>query len=192
MRLQVKLVVGLGNPGPEYRNSRHNLGFMALDGLAKDLLLEFRLDKESRSMRTTTFFNKEDVILCKPLTYMNLSGESVLKLKTINKLTARDILVVCDDISLELGRLRIRAKGSSGGHKGLNSIIKVLGSNEFSRLRIGVSLPKKKQDVSDYVLTDFSPSEKKTIRQALDTAKEAVVCWLKEGIETAMNKYNGQ
>jgi len=192
MRLQVKLVVGLGNPGPEYRNSRHNLGFMALDALAKDLLLEFRLDKESRSMRTTTFFNKEDVILCKPLTYMNLSGESVLKLKTINKLTARDILVVCDDISLELGRLRIRAKGSSGGHKGLNSIIKVLGSNEFSRLRIGVSLPKKKQDVSDYVLTDFSPSEKKTIRQALDTAKEAVVCWLKEGIETAMNKYNGQ
>ncbi|OGX11659.1 MAG: aminoacyl-tRNA hydrolase [Omnitrophica WOR_2 bacterium GWB2_45_9] len=188
----MKLVVGLGNPGPEYRNSRHNLGFMALDGLAKDLLLEFRLDKESRSMRTTTFFNKEDVILCKPLTYMNLSGESVLKLKTINKLTARDILVVCDDISLELGRLRIRAKGSSGGHKGLNSIIKVLGSNEFSRLRIGVSLPKKKQDVSDYVLTDFSPSEKKTIRQALDTAKEAVVCWLKEGIETAMNKYNGQ
>jgi len=193
MRLQVKLVVGLGNPGPEYRNSRHNLGFMALDALAKDLLLEFKLDKDSRSMRTTTFFNnKEDVVLCKPLTYMNLSGESVLKLKTINKLTARDILVVCDDISLELGRLRIRAKGSSGGHKGLNSITKVLGSNELSRLRVGVSLPKKNQDVSDYVLTNFSSSEKKTIRQALDTAKEAVVCWLKEGIETAMNKYNGQ
>jgi len=191
MRLQVKLVVGLGNPGPEYRNSRHNLGFMALDALAKDLLLEFKLDKDSRSMRTTTFFNnKEDVVLCKPLTYMNLSGESVLKLKTINKLTARDILVVCDDISLELGRLRIRAKGSSGGHKGLNSIIKVLGSNEFSRLRVGVSLPKKNQDVSDYVLTDFSSSEKKTIRQALDTVKEAVLCWLKEGTETAMNKYN--
>ena len=189
----MKLVVGLGNPGPEYRNSRHNLGFMALDALAKDLLLEFKLDKDSRSMRTTTFFNnKEDVVLCKPLTYMNLSGESVLKLKTINKLTARDILVVCDDISLELGRLRIRAKGSSGGHKGLNSITKVLGSNELSRLRVGVSLPKKNQDVSDYVLTNFSSSEKKTIRQALDTAKEAVVCRLKEGIETAMNKYNGQ
>ena len=186
----MKLVVGLGNPGLEYRNSRHNLGFMALNALAKDLLLEFKLDKESRSMLATTFFNKEDVILCKPLTYMNLSGESVLKLKTINKLNPRDILVVCDDISLELGRLRIRAKGSSGGHKGLNSIIKVLGSNEFSRLRIGVSLPEKNQDVSDYVLTDFSSSEKKPIRQGLDTAKEAVLCWLKEGIETAMNKYN--
>ena len=121
---------------------------------------------------------------------MNLSGESVLKLKTINKLNPRDILVVCDDISLELGRLRIRAKGSSGGHKGLNSIIKVLGSNEFSRLRIGISLPEKNQDLGDFVLTNFSSSEKKSIRQSLDTAKEAVLCWLKEGIETAMNKYN--
>ena len=186
----MKLVVGLGNPGAEYRNSRHNLGFIVLDAIAKDFLLEFKLDQNSRSLRTALSFDKENFILCKPLTYMNLSGESVLKLKTINKLAARDILVICDDVRLELGRLRIRAKGSSGGHKGLNSIIKVLGSDEFTRLRVGVSLPKKKQDLSDYVLTDFSSSEKKIIRSTLDKAKDAVLCWLKEGTETAMNKYN--
>ena len=186
----MKLVVGLGNPGAEYRNSRHNLGFIALDAIAKDFLLEFKLDQNSRSLRTARSLDKEDFILCKPLTYMNLSGESVLKLKTLHKLAARDILVICDDVRLELGRLRIRAKGSSGGHKGLNSIIKVLGSDEFSRLRVGVSSPKKKQDLSDYVLTDFSSSEKKIIRSTLDKAKEAVLCWLKEGTETAMNKYN--
>lgn len=186
----MKLVVGLGNPGPEYRNSRHNLGFIVLDALAKDLALEFKLDKESRSMRIKSSLLKEDFILCKPLTYMNLSGESVLKLKTAHTLTGRDILVICDDISLELGRLRIRAKGSSGGHKGLNSVIKALGSDEFSRLRIGVSSPQKKENVSDYVLADFSSFEKKIIRQALGKAKEALLCWLEEGTETAMNKYN--
>lgn len=186
----MKLVVGLGNPGQEYKNSRHNLGFMALDAISKDLPVEFRLDKESRSMLHGILLGKEEVIFSKPFTYMNLSGESVLKLKTINKLEARDILVVCDDVSLDLGTLRIRTKGSSGGHKGLNSIIKALGSNEFSRLRIGVSLPGAKQDLRDYVLTDFSSSEKKTIRLALDEAKEAVLCWLKDGPEAAMNKYN--
>ncbi|TAN62243.1 aminoacyl-tRNA hydrolase [bacterium] len=186
----MKLIVGLGNPGTAYRNTRHNSGFMAVDALVKGFAGSFRKDAKCGALKAKLNYKENDFILCKPLSYMNLSGGAVLKLMRREKITPRDILVVCDDVNLDLGRLRLRAGGSSGGHKGLESIIRSLSSDAFSRLRIGVSSPRGQKDISGYVLSPFSKDEQRVMREGIEKSKDALLCWLEYGIEETMNRFN--
>ena len=186
----MKLVVGLGNPGIAYRNTRHNLGFVVADALSEHFKVKFKTDSRSRCLKARPAFKGEYFLLCKPLTYMNLSGEAVASLARAYNVGLRDILVICDDTSLELGRIRIKSRGSSGGHKGLVSIIKSLGSQEFTRLRIGIASSNDKESLSEYVLSRFSSSEQKRVLTSVRTAKESVMCWLENGTEEAMNRFN--
>ena len=180
----MKLVVGLGNPGLKYKNTRHNLGFRVVDALLKDFKARTRVDSESSCLKAKLDFKEESFVLCKPLTFMNLSGSTVVKLAQMHRLKPEDILVLCDDIHLELGRIKIKAAGSSGGHKGLESIINSLKSNAFSRLRIGIAAPLSRGELSGYVLAHFSSQEDRVIRSSITKAKEAVLCWLEKGRET--------
>lgn len=186
----MKLVVGLGNPGLAYKDTRHNLGFMAVDALAKDCAVRLKPDARANALTGSMDFKKEAFVLCKPLAYMNLCGPVVLKLLQENKAYPKDILVICDDINLELGRLKIRAEGSSGGHKGVASIIKSLHTEAFPRLRIGICAPKVKGELESYVLSRFLRSEQKVIQHSIEEAKEAVLCWLENGIEAVMGRFN--
>ena len=186
----MKLVVGLGNPGLAYRKTRHNLGFAVADALLKYFKAKFRSDSQSKCLKARLVFKGVCFLICKPSTYMNLSGESVARLVRANNLSLQDILVLCDDASLELGRIRIRAKGSSGGHKGLASIIKSLNSQEFPRMRIGIASCNDKKGLSEYVLSRFSSSEQKIITGFMRLAQEAVLHWLENGTENAMNRFN--
>jgi len=174
----VKAVVGLGNPGQAYRNTRHNLGFMVIDALLEEFEGALKTSVRAKAQKAKVHFKKEDVVLCKPLTYMNLSGEAVLRLSQEFKLHAEDILVICDDIQVALGRIKFKAKGSAGGHNGLASIIQCLKTSEFPRLRIGIAACPR------------PPQERKVMQGSLRSAKDAVLCWLEEGTETAMNKFN--
>lgn len=187
----MKLVVGLGNPGLAYKKTRHNLGFMVVDALLKDFNTRLKSDTDSSSLKVKIGFKKKDFILAKPLTYMNLSGEAVLKLKQTHKIKQEDILVICDDINLDAGRIKIRAQGSSGGHKGLESIIQSLGTKDFARLRVGIASSKTKQkEMKEYVLSKFLASEEKAILAAIELSKEAVLSWLEYGIEKTMTRFN--
>ena len=186
----MKLVVGLGNPGLAYKDTRHNLGFMAVDALAKDFAVRLKPGTRANALMGCTDFRKESLVLCKPLSYMNLCGPVVLKLLQENKAHPKDILVICDDINLELGRLKIKAEGSSGGHKGVASIIKSLQTEAFPRLRIGICAPKAKGELESYVLSRFLRGEQKVIQYSIDQAKEAVLCWLENGIEAVMSRFN--
>lgn len=186
----VKAVVGLGNPGQAYRNTRHNLGFMVIDALLEEFEGALKTSVRAKAQKAKVHFKKEDVVLCKPLTYMNLSGEAVLRLSQEFKLHAEDILVICDDIQVALGRIKFKAKGSAGGHNGLASIIQCLKTSEFPRLRIGIAACPRPPDLSAYVLSEFSAQERKVMQGSLRSAKDAVLCWLEEGTETAMNKFN--
>ena len=146
--------------------------------------------KKSNSLKARLVFKKKDFILCKPLTFMNLSGSAVLKLAVEFKLAPEDILVICDDINLGLGRIKIRAGGSSGGHRGLESISQSLKSRIFARLRIGIAASESREGLSGYVLSPFSHKEQRVIQKSIEKAKEAVLCWLENGVEAAMSNYN--
>lgn len=194
---QMKLIVGLGNPGPKYADSRHNLGFRCLNRFAREHAIEFN---KRRSKARIGLGNVGDlnVILAKPQTYMNLSGESVVPLARYYKIELPDILVVYDDVDLSLGRIRIREKGGPAGHNGMRSIIKHLGSKDFPRLRVGIG-PMGTEDTSDlangtrtpdYVLGRFTSEEKAVVEQTIPKVAEAIYCILTEGLSTAMNKYN--
>lgn len=188
----MKLIVGLGNPGPAYKNTRHNLGFTVVDSLREDFRGNFKKDAKSGALKAKLNYQEKDFMLCKPLSYMNLSGGTVLKLMRENKLKPQDLLVVCDDVNLELGRIKVKAQGSAGGHKGLASIIQSLSSERFSRLKIGVSAPRGQKDISDYVLSHFSKDEQRLMRDTVEKAKDALLCWLENGIDKTMSKYNRQ
>lgn len=190
MKGGMKLVVGLGNPGPAYTYTRHNVGFTVADALCKDFGAQFRNDRKSNALKVKLHYQEKDFVLCKPLSYMNLSGGAVLKLMREHRLAPEDILVVCDDANVGLGRIKIKAAGSAGGHHGLESIIHALASERFSRLRIGVSAPVGQKDISAYVLAPFSKDEQGPIHEAIEKAKEAVLCWLKNGVEITMNRFN--
>ena len=153
--LNMKLVIGLGNPGADYRRTRHNLGFMVMDELARGWGVKFKGHSRSNSQKAEFCFKGQAVILAKPQTFMNLSGDTAGKLIRLYGIKIQDILVVCDDIRLELGSIRIREKGSAGGHNGLASIIEALGSDGFARLRTGASCADVRGDLSRYVLADF-------------------------------------
>ena len=184
---RVKLIVGLGNPGREYQGTRHNVGFAAVDILARRHGIHVKSRRNSALVGEGAIAGAE-VILAKPLTFMNLSGRAVGALVRRYSLNPSDILVVCDDVNLPLGRLRIRAGGSSGGHKGLQSILYSLATKDFARIRIGVGSPR--GHMVDYVLGKFDRSERESAREAINKAADAVEVILDIGIEQAMNRFN--
>ena len=186
----MKLVVGLGNPGPAYARTRHNLGFMVIEALAKHFGAKFKDGRKSGALKIKLRHEGNDFILCMPLSYMNLSGGPASKLMRENKLTPRDLLVICDDVNLGLGRIKIKAGGSAGGHNGLNSIISALASEDFARLRVGICAPRGQKDLSGYVLSRFSKAEEAAAVEAIERAKDAVLCWLENGTEITMNRFN--
>lgn len=185
------LVVGLGNPGKDYAHTRHNAGFRALDVLAQRL--GCKIDKSKfQGLYGQTAFRGEKLYLLKPLTYMNLSGQSVLQLSAYFHIPPERIIVLFDDISLPPGRLRIRGDGSAGGHNGIKSIIAQLGSQDFPRVKIGVGAkPEADRDLADWVLSPFSAQEEKALSFSLEKAADAALAIIEKGVPTAANLYNG-
>ena len=183
-----KLIVGLGNPGRKYARNRHNVGFLCLDRLAQAHGLSFTR-RRAKACLTLGKIAEVEVILAKPLTYMNLSGQAVRQLVTFYKLSLEDILVIYDDLDLPLGTIRLRPEGGSGGHKGIRSIIEALGGQAFPRLRVGIGRPPDNDAVS-YVLSDLPADEQITLESVYKKVVAAVELFLREGIEAAMNAYN--
>lgn len=184
------LIAGLGNPGKQYRGNRHNVGFMALDRLAQDLQVNFaRL--ESKALVAKAEYQGERLVLAKPQTFMNLSGQAVGALARFYKVPMERIMVVYDDVDLPLGALRLRPTGGSAGQKGMASIIERLGSQDFPRLRIGIGRPPGRMDAAAYVLQDFSKAEQEFLEATLERAVAAIYTWATLGLESAMNKFNG-
>ncbi len=184
----MKLVIGLGNPGDKYQNTRHNVGFQVLDELARRWSYE-RGRRRFNGRMADGSIREERVLLLKPETYMNLSGRSVREASTFLKLATADLLVVVDDLALPLGRLRLRPRGSAGGHNGLTSVIQELGTEDFARLRIGIGHASGERMVG-HVLGAFTADEQPIIGQGLRTAADAVECWITEGPDAAMTRFN--
>ena len=185
------LIVGLGNPGKEYERTRHNAGFRAIDVIADSL--GCKIDKgKFQGLYGQANYNGVKVYLLKPLTYMNLSGRSVLQLSSYFNIPPQRIIVLFDDISLPPGRLRVRPDGSAGGHNGIKSIIAELGSQAFPRVKIGVGAKAHpEQDLADWVLSTFSAQEEKALAVSLDNAAKAALCIIDKGVPEAANRYNG-
>lgn len=190
MPLDTYLLVGLGNPGREYKNNRHNAGFMTLDRLAVRLNAQ-GMKVQSKAIVTSTVHEDHRLILAKPQTYMNLSGQSVQGLLNFYKLPLTNLMVIADDLDLPFGIVRIRASGGAGGQRGMGSIIESLGSNGFPRLRIGIGRPPGRMDAAAYVLQDFSKADLNLLPEILGHAEEAVLEFVLNGLEAAMNKFNG-
>lgn len=185
------MVVGLGNPGREYENTPHNVGFEVVDALAGQIGTSLRRGFRFHARMGSARWEQEDVLLVKPLAFMNRSGGVVADLARYRRLEPCDLIVVLDDVHLEIGRIRIRGQGSSGGHKGLESIIEALGTPAFPRIRIGVGEAAGGGNRVDHVLTPFAASEVPVIRQGIDRAAEAVRVMIGQGVEAAMNRFNG-
>ncbi len=189
----MKLIVGLGNPGRSYAHHRHNIGFICLSRFARSEGIKFDKKKSLARIGMGKVADNE-VVLARPQTFMNNSGQSVIRLVKKFKIDTKDLIVIHDDLDLPLAKIRISHDSSSGGHKGINSIIQELGSQEFIRLRIGIGRPDKPQisedDIIAYVLSDFSPAEKRAIEKIIPTVNEAILCLLSEGLTPAMNKFN--
>ena len=185
----MKLVVGVGNPGARYAGTRHNVGFEVLDLLTARHRLEW--DAAPRGIEALVArWRARDVVLAKPLSYVNLSGPVVVGLLQFYKIDVAELLVVTDDVNLELGRLRARASGSAGGHNGLKSLIQALGGGEFARLRVGVGRGDARRDLADHVLARFEAAERETVADALGRAADAVELFVTEGIALVMNRFN--
>jgi len=184
------LLIGLGNPGREYRDSRHNVGFMLVDRLA--VRLDARgMKVQSKAITTTAIYEDRKLILAKPQTYMNLSGQSVQGLIHFYKLPLANVLIAHDDLDIPFGTIRIRPGGGPGGQRGMASTIEQLGTKDFPRLRIGIGRPPGRMEPSAYVLQDFSRDELKILSEVLDRAADAAVEFVVNGLDRAMNKYNG-
>ncbi|HXH06176.1 MAG TPA: aminoacyl-tRNA hydrolase [Vicinamibacterales bacterium] len=187
----MKLVAGLGNPGARYRGTRHNIGFEVLDELARRHALRFERGPEALVARWRPATGEAGgALLVKPLTFMNLSGRAVGELARYYRIPPEAVLVVVDDVNLELGRLRARARGSSGGHNGLRSIEEALGTQAYPRLRIGVGRGDGRRDLADHVLARFDPDEREAIERAVGRAADAVELFLAEDIARVMNEFN--
>jgi len=185
----VKLIVGLGNPGKEYEGTRHNVGFEVLDRLSSSLNIEVK-KKKFGGLIGEGAFGDSKVLLVKPQEYMNLSGQCVATVAGFYKVNREDIMVLTDDLALEPGCIRLRQKGSAGGHNGLQDIIDKLGDDVFARVRIGIG-KSERIPTKTYVLGRPSLADRTLIKRAQERAKESVICWMREGIDSAMNKYNG-
>jgi PTH1 family peptidyl-tRNA hydrolase len=182
-------VVGLGNPGERYRRTRHNVGFMVVDALAARARAEGRLAGDA--WVAPARLGGAEVLLVKPLSFMNASGVPVARVLAEREGSPADLAVVVDDVALELGRIRVRERGSHGGHNGLRSIAEVLGTDEFARVRVGVRAAEPPpSDLADYVLSDFRPEEVLVVQEAVGLAADAVACLLEEGPAVAMNRFN--
>jgi len=192
----MKLIVGLGNPGRGYAHNRHNVGFVCLNHFARKQGIRF--DRKQGKARTGTGeVAGSQVLLAKPQTHMNLSGQSVSRLIKKFNINLNDLLVIHDDLDLPLGKIRLSHGSSSGGHKGIDSIISSLGSQDFTRLRVGIGRPAteglaeiSEADIIAYVLSNFTPEEKQIVVQVIPRTSEAIYCLLTEGLVVAMNKYN--
>ena len=185
------LLVGLGNPGDKYDNTRHNVGFAAIDQLAEELRVPVQKLKY-RALTQTVELGGAKVLLMKPITYMNLSGEAVGEAARFFKIPADHVLVLSDDVSLPVGKLRVRRGGSAGGHNGLKNIIQHLGTDQFPRVKIGVGeKPHPDYDMADWVLGKFAGEDLKTISQAIQRAGKAAECYIHDGPDQAMNRFNG-
>jgi len=185
-------VVGLGNPGLKYEFTRHNIGFRVVDSLARDIETEFKKVKSYYSLISRGMLNNHKVMMVKPQTFMNLSGRAVSKVVSYYKIPLQDLLIVYDDLNLEFGQVRIRKKGSAGGHKGIESIMQYLHSEEIPRLRIGIGSPSVSFnfDCVSYVLSNFSDDEEDRIKETIKLSTKAIKTAIEEGFEKAMRKYN--
>jgi len=188
----VKLIVGLGNPGPEYRDTRHNVGFMVADALVDRWRVgdQWREKFEALLIKTAVAGGDGQVIVTKPLTFMNLSGQAVNALAGFYKIEPADVFIVTDDVALPLGKLRARREGGAGGHNGLKSIIQHLGTQAFPRMRVGVGRGANGRDLSDHVLGRFEAAERDTVSAAVLRAADATEMFISEGIERVMNVFN--
>ncbi|MBN2315283.1 MAG: aminoacyl-tRNA hydrolase [Sedimentisphaerales bacterium] len=184
----MKLVAGLGNPGGDYADTRHNIGFRVMDSLAEALGIEVKKRKFGARFGLGEFADKKLIVL-KPWQFMNRSGQAVATAAGFYKIHVADMLVVTDDMDLESGRIRIRAKGSAGGHNGLADIIEKLGTNAFARCRVGIGRSQE-WDAVDFVLGKPGQAEQPLLDAAIERARDAVLCWIEYGIEKAMNQYN--
>ena len=185
----MKIIFGLGNPGQQYKNNRHNVGYKVLESLANDQSLEFK-----RSFRTSSYIAKKKgsdgwIFFVKPRTFMNNSGLCVNKVLNKYKVNFLDVLIIYDDTDLPLGKIRFRVGGSCGGHRGMTSIVSALGSQEVNRLRVGIG-SSQGQELSDYVLSDFSKEERKILDSTISDAASASLDWVNQGIDFSMQKYN--
>lgn len=185
----MKCIVGLGNPGLEYRWTKHNIGFSVVKELAKENKIKIK-EKRHSALIGKGKIARQDVCLVLPQTYMNKSGDTVgdLARDEIEKLD--DLIIVCDDINMSLGRVRLKKHGSAGGHKGLESIISELATDGFPRLRIGIATQIHKGDITRYVLTPFKRKERKNVSHAMSLAEDALLSWIEDGMDKAMNKFN--
>ncbi len=185
-------MVGLGNPGLKYEFTRHNIGFRVVDSLARDMGTEFKKVKSYYSLISRGTINDHKAMLVKPQTFMNLSGRAVSKVVSYYKIPPQDLLIVYDDLNLELGQVRIRKKGSTGGHKGIESIMQYLNSEDIPRLRIGIGNPSANFnfDCVSYVLSNFNGDEKDKTKEVIKLSTEAIKTIIEDGFEKAMRKYN--
>ncbi|MGL5328910.1 MAG: aminoacyl-tRNA hydrolase [Peptostreptococcaceae bacterium] len=184
------VVVGLGNPGKQYDRTRHNVGFDVIDILAKEYDINVSKIKH-KALIGEGRVGTEKVLLVKPQTYMNLSGETLIDIYNYYNVDLENIIVIYDDIDLDVGKIRIRKKGSGGTHNGMRSIIKCLGTNDFPRVRVGVSKPRPGQDLADFVLSRFRKEENEDLEIGLEKAARSVDTMIRDNIDLAMNKYNG-
>jgi PTH1 family peptidyl-tRNA hydrolase len=185
----MKMIVGLGNPGFSYRRTRHNLGFMVVNAIARQRVIRLRRGK-FRSISGEGSIGRETVVLVRPQTFMNRSGIAVAAAVRRYECALDDVLVICDDVHLPLGKMRMRRSGSAGGHKGIGSIIDSLHSTEFPRLRLGVGQPPEDVDIMSYVLGAFRRGEWPTVRDVIERAGQAAETWVYHGVDEAMNRFN--
>ena len=185
----MKLIIGLGNPGLGYASTKHNIGFAVIKAIAKGGGIKIR-QKLHFSLVGKGKISGEDAVIAMPQTYMNLSGNAVKELAASQIKDLPDLLVICDDINLELGKIRLKTHGSAGGHKGLESIIRALGRDDFARLRVGIATDVHRGDITGYVLSPFKRSQRRNVAHAVDLAKDAAICMIEEGVDKAMARFN--
>ena len=186
----MKIIVGLGNPGKEYENTRHNLGYKVIDKLSEKLKISLNRER-LEGLSGNGKYNDEKIMLVKPLTYMNLSGNCVSKILKYYKLTEKELIVIYDDIDIPVGKIRIKPNGSPGTHNGMKDITQKLGTKEFTRVRVGSGKPAENMDLAEYVLSNFKKDEQKEIEKAINNAQEAVIEILENGVNKSMSKFNG-
>jgi len=190
MTPETYLIIGLGNPGREYKDNRHNIGFMVIDRIAVRLNAQ-GIKVQAKAIVTNALVQERKLILAKPQTYMNLSGQSVQGLLHFYKIPIENLIVAHDDLDLPFGTIRIRPGGGPGGQRGMASTIEQLGTKDFPRLRLGIGRPPGRMDPKDYVLQDFSKEDQKLLPEVLDRAADAALTFITDGLNKAMNKYNG-
>ena len=185
----MKCIVGLGNPGKQYEQTRHNIGFEVIDALSNQFTIPLNQSK-FKGLYGIGFYNGEKVLLLKPLTYMNLSGESIRAVLDYYQIELEDLVVIYDDLDLPVGKIRLRQKGSPGGHNGIKSTVAHLGTQQFNRIRIGIDRPQAGMSVPDYVLGRFRPDEKPFTEEAVKRSADACAAWLSKPFLQVMNEYN--